>query len=142
MDRTECLALLESAQLGRLACARDGQPYVVPVSMAVMGEDIVGFSLEGQKVEWMRANPKVCIQVDEFDKGRGWRSVVAYGRFEELPDRIGWKVEREKARSVLAQSAEWWLPGGLKPVAKSRTSPLFFRIVIDEITGRRAQQGD
>lgn len=139
MTKSECSELLQSARLGRLACSRDGQPYVVPISMAVVSEQIFGFSLEGRKVAWMRDNPKVCVQADEFDKSNGWRSVVVYGRFEELPDRIGWKVEREKARTVLARDSEWWLPGGLKPVAKGGAAPVFFRIVIDEMTGRQAK---
>nr|MDQ2705825.1 pyridoxamine 5'-phosphate oxidase family protein [Pseudomonadota bacterium] len=100
MDRSECMTLLREARFGRLACARDGQPYVVPISFAVDGNDLYSFSLIGQKVEWMRANPKVCVQADVFEPDGEWRSVVCYGRYEELPDRIGSKIQRERAWSL------------------------------------------
>lgn len=32
----------------------------------------------------MRANPEVCSQVDEIDDMANWRSVIAWGRYEEL----------------------------------------------------------
>ena len=139
LDRSECMALLAAARLGRLACCNDGRPYVVPVHFALEGEFLYGFSLVGRKIAWMRANPHVCVQVDEFDPDRQWRSVVVNGRYEELPDRIGWKVQRERAWSLLSRHAGWWEPGGLKPVTEGTAPHLFYRIGIDEVTGRQAR---
>ena len=139
MDRSECMALLHEARFGRLACAKDGQPYVVPISFAVDGNDLYSFSSTGQKVEWMRANPKACVQADVFDLGGEWRSVVAYGRYEELPDRIGSKIQRERAWSLLSQRANWWEPGSSKPIDEAPTGRLFYRIAIENVTGRRAR---
>jgi len=34
MSEEECRAFLASASLGRLGCARDNQPYVVPTPFA------------------------------------------------------------------------------------------------------------
>lgn len=138
MDRSQCMALLEESRHGRLACARDGQPYLIPITYAADGDYIYSFSLTGRKIEWMRENPKVCLQVDEYADGREWRSVIVYGRYEELPDRIGWKVQRERAWSLLSREAEWWAPGAFKPVAQAPAPHLFYRIVIDEVTGRHA----
>ncbi len=138
MDRPQRMILLASSRHGRLACAKDDQPYVVPITYAADGNNLYSFSLVGRKVEWMRGKPKVCLQVDAFSDGREWRSVVAYGQYEELPDRIGWKVERERAWSLLSREAEWWAPGALKPVAQSPAPHLFYRIVVDEVTGRHA----
>ena len=67
------------------ACARDNRPYVVPITFAFADNNIYSFSLIGQKIEWMRKNPEVCVQVGDFREGREWKSVVAYGVFEELP---------------------------------------------------------
>ena len=139
MDRTACLALLHTARIGRLACALEGQPYIVPVSLALDGSYLDSFSLAGKKVEWMRQNAKVCVHIDDLKSQREWRSVVIYGSFEELPDRIGTKVQRERAWSLLSQHAQWWEPGGLKPVADAPTPHLFYRIHMEEITGRQAQ---
>ena len=139
MDRTGCLALLDAARMGRLGCARDGQPYVVPITFTRDGGYLYGFSLVGQKVSWMRDNPKVCVQLDEFTGTRAWKSVVVQGRYEELPDRIGWKTQRDHAWSLLSRHVDWWEPGGLKPAGEAPTPHLFYRISIDELTGREAR---
>lgn len=136
MDRSQCMALLHASRLGRLGCTKDGQPYVVPITYAADGNNLYSFSLTGRKIDWMRGNPKVCVQVDEFGERREWRSVIAYGRYEELPDRIGWKASRERAWSLLSREAEWWAPGAFKPVAQVPAQHLFYRIVVEDMTGR------
>ncbi len=59
------LDLLARARLGRLACSQGSQPYVVPVYFAYADRSLYGFATLGKKIEWMRANPMVCIEVDE-----------------------------------------------------------------------------
>ena len=88
MSRKECLRELAGARLARLACARENQPYVVPVCLAYdeASGSLYGFTTPGQKVEWMRANPQVCVEVDEIAADDRWVSVIAFGRYEELPE--------------------------------------------------------
>lgn len=141
LDKQQIQSTLAANNLGRLACVKDGQPYVVPITFSFSGIYLYSFSMPGQKVEWMRLNPKVCVQVDEFANAREWKSVVVNGVYEELPDRIGFKHDRERAWSLLSQHANWWEPGGLKPITPplSAASPhLFYRIVIESMTGRQA----
>jgi nitroimidazol reductase NimA-like FMN-containing flavoprotein (pyridoxamine 5'-phosphate oxidase superfamily) len=89
MSREECLRVLAGTRQARLACAHENQPYVVPVSLAYHeapgGACLYGFTTPGLKVEWMRANPLVCIEVDELVAYDQWVSVIALGRYEELP---------------------------------------------------------
>ena len=88
MSREECLRVLAGARLARLACAHENQPYVVPVYLAYHEASgcLYGFTTPGQKVEWMRANPLVCVEVDEIAAYDQWVSVIAIGRYEELPE--------------------------------------------------------
>lgn len=88
MSREECNRMLARARLARLACARENQPYVVPVYLTYHEESgsLYGFTTPGQKVEWMRANPLVCVEVDEIKAYDQWVSVIVNGRFEELPE--------------------------------------------------------
>ena len=91
MSREECLRVLAGARLARLACAQENQPYVVPVYLAYhqpsSGEAcFYGFTTPGQKVAWMRANPLVCVEVDDVAAYDQWVSVIAIGRYEELPE--------------------------------------------------------
>lgn len=138
LTRQECTAILLESRLGHLACVNDNRPYVVPVTFAFADNQIYGFSMIGQKIEWMRKNPEVCLQVDDFKDGREWKSVVVQGVYEELPDRIGSKRERDHAWSLLSKHANWWEPGGLKPIPASGTQHVFYRIRIETVTGRHA----
>ena len=91
MSREECLRVLARARIDRLACAHENQPYVVPVYLVFdeVSGCLYGFTTPGQKVEWMRANPLVCVEVDEIAAFNQWVSVIAFGRYEELPRTSG-----------------------------------------------------
>jgi nitroimidazol reductase NimA-like FMN-containing flavoprotein (pyridoxamine 5'-phosphate oxidase superfamily) len=79
-------AFLRGQRVARLGCQGDGEAYVVPVIYGYDGESVVAVTTEGRKVALLRANPRVCVEVDEYDvDGRGsWRSVIAQGVYEEL----------------------------------------------------------
>jgi nitroimidazol reductase NimA-like FMN-containing flavoprotein (pyridoxamine 5'-phosphate oxidase superfamily) len=143
LSTPECTALLAKNRLARLACASNGQPYVVPIYYAYADHCLYAFSMPGKKINWMRENPLVSVQVDEHGAGREWKSVVVDGRYEELPNRIGHKVERDRAWTVLSKHVDWWEPGALKPITPpvSDHSPhVFFRISIGELSGRAAKE--
>lgn len=76
--------LLHSEWVARLGCHAEGETYVVPISYAYDGSAIYGHSADGLKLRMLRANPKVCIEVDHVDNLANWQSVIAWGRFEEL----------------------------------------------------------
>src|ERR1035438_4037842 len=88
MSRKECLQVLVGARVARLGCTHENQPYVGPVYLAYDEASgcLYGFTSPGQKVEWMRANPQVCVEVDEIAAYDQWVSVIAFGRYEELPE--------------------------------------------------------
>ena len=99
MSRKDCLRVLAGAKLARLACAHENQPYVVPVYLAYDDASgcLYGFTTPGQKVEWMRANPLVCVEVDEIAAHDRWVSVIAFGRYEELPETSASDAMRHRA---------------------------------------------
>jgi nitroimidazol reductase NimA-like FMN-containing flavoprotein (pyridoxamine 5'-phosphate oxidase superfamily) len=143
LSNLECTKLLTANRIGHLACAKDGQPYVVPFYNAHADNHLYAFSMPGKKIDWMRANPLVSVQVDEHDQGRAWKSVIVDGRYEELPDRIGYKLQRDHAWSVLSKHPDWWEPGALKPVippASDSVPHVFFRILIEQVSGRAASE--
>src|SRR5262249_7283634 len=76
---------------------------------------LYGFTTPGQKVEWMRANPLVCVEVDEVTAPDQWVSVIAFGRYEELPQTTrredGRLDEWLRAYQALKTQAVWWEPG-------------------------------
>jgi nitroimidazol reductase NimA-like FMN-containing flavoprotein (pyridoxamine 5'-phosphate oxidase superfamily) len=74
MTNRECCRTLAAARLGRLACALENQPYVVPISFVVNDELVYSFALPGQKIDWLRRNPRVCLEMDDVrqDDQRMW----------------------------------------------------------------------
>jgi uncharacterized protein len=140
MNEEECGAFLTSASLGRLGCALDNQPYVVPIYFAYEPAYIYVLSTFGQKTEWMRANPRVCLEVDEIKDQSQWVSVIANGRYEELPE-PQYTAEREHARKRLGKRYRWWqnaLGERQLRLGDELITSLFFRILIDSMTGLRA----
>jgi nitroimidazol reductase NimA-like FMN-containing flavoprotein (pyridoxamine 5'-phosphate oxidase superfamily) len=142
MSRQDCLAFVAASNLGRLACIANGRPYVVPISYAFEERHLYSFSLEGTKVDWMRANPAVCVLVDQVSTKLSWKTVVVDGQFEELTDTARWREKRDHAWSLLqSRNSLWWLPGSQKPdlnnvVRSSRH--LFYRVNIGNLTGRQS----
>ncbi len=91
MTHDECMQVLARTGLFRLGCANGNRPYVVPVSLVFHRPDrgepcFYGVTIPGQKVEWMRANPMVCVEMDEVAADDQWTSVIVFGRYEELPE--------------------------------------------------------
>lgn len=170
MTRGECLDVLARTRVGRLACAHENQPYVVPIYFVYEEPYLYGFTTPGQKVEWMRSNAQVCVELDEVDDSDQWTSVVVFGRYEELPEasieprvwrgtREAWRrtarpaatacPEPEQARlhahELLQRHAVWWEPGCASSAhrhAGQPMTPLFYRIRVDRISGRRAEATD
>ncbi len=79
MSQEETKALLERATIGRLACANNSQPYIMPLSFAYHAVYLYSFTTAGKKVEWMRTNPKICVQFDEIIASNRWQSVIVNG---------------------------------------------------------------
>lgn len=141
MNESECREALQRATVGRLACARDNQPYVVPVYFAFDGEDIYAFTTVGQKVEWMRTNPRVCLEVDERKAHDRWESVIVFGHYEELPELPEYETARVHAHQLLQTHALWWEPAYVGAAHRDKPhtdTPIFYRITIGRMTGHRA----
>lgn len=142
MTQDECRSALKEASIGRLGCARDNQPYVVPIYFGFAGKQhIYGFTTVGQKVEWMRANPQVCLEIDQKISHNEWTSVIVFGHYEELPAQPQYDAERLEAHRLLKQRAMWWEPAYMSDAHRETfhsIEPVFYRIRIDRMTGRRA----
>lgn len=141
MTRQQSIDLLAHTRFGRLGCARENQPYVVPFYFGYDANYLYTFSTVGQKIEWMRTNPLVCVEIDEVENAEQWVSVVIFGRYEELPDSPEWQSTRELAYEVLRRKPNWWEPGYAKTILHGTPRPLvpcYYRIRIVQITGHRA----
>lgn len=132
LDQNQSSQLLRKERIGRLGCNDDDGPYIVPVNYAFDGECAYLHSLPGQKIEAMRARPRVCLQVDEIEDELNWKSVLAFGTYEEITN----NDERAKAlKHLLARFSR------LTPVESfiagdaGAPAPIVFRIRVSKLTG-------
>lgn len=98
LNEQQIEALLRETVVGRIACHQDDFIYPVPVSYAYDETYIYAHSNEGTKLDVMRKNPNVCFEVDDVTDMTNWRSVIAWGRFEELT-----AENRDKMLTILLQ---------------------------------------
>lgn len=128
LTKAEIDELLHEQVVGRVGCHVGGRTYVVPLIYAYDGNAIHVASIEGMKIEMMRANPSVCFEVDEYVPGT-WRSVIVQGEYEEL--------EGEDATNALdLLQARFGRKGSESNRRLAGPTTVIFRIAIREITGR------
>jgi nitroimidazol reductase NimA-like FMN-containing flavoprotein (pyridoxamine 5'-phosphate oxidase superfamily) len=142
LTNKECVEMLTRLKFGRLGCSRANQPYIVPFNFAYHERHLYSVATLGQKIEWMRTNPLVCVEADEIVDQLHWTSVVVQGRYEECTDTPECRPERELAFTLLQQRASWWEPASVKKAqlgAVEQVIPTYYRIHIDQVTGRRAK---
>ena len=136
LSRSEIEEFLHGQRIARLGCHSDGITYVVPLIYAYEDGAIVAVTTEGLKTAMLRANPRVCVEVDEYDAdGKGsWRSVIAHGTYEELSgDEIEPELAlmRERFARTAGRAAE---PRQLGP------DVVILRISLDEVSGRTVER--
>ena len=110
----ECLAVLAATNLGRLAGVRHNWPGIVPVYFDFYEDALYSFATVGKKIQWMRTNPRVCVEFDEIVDRFNWTTVVVKGRYEELTKspahqaapEAGLRTVRESARLVVSRGGK------------------------------------
>lgn len=133
LDEREIDAFLRRQLVGRVGCHADGRTYVVPVIYVWDGECVYVQSIEGRKIEMMRANPHVCFEVDQYEPDGSWRSVILEGTYEELE---GGRAEAALALLVQRFSGRRHARTG----TRTGRAPVAFRIRSPRITGRRVSR--
>lgn len=138
--------VLRNQIVGRIGCYSDKQIYVVPVTYVYHNGYIYAHSQEGLKIRMMRKNPRVCFESDIIENMVNWRSVIAWGNFEELKT----AAQQEAALKILIDRL---LPivnsESIKPFHPEQEPPLtvekplravVYRIKVIEKTGRYEKQ--
>lgn len=123
----ECLQLLASHPVGRLAVIVDGVPEIYPVNFLLHEGRVLFRTDPGSKLHGLQRTPTVSFEVDEFDESdeTGW-SVLFKGNAAEVTDPL--EVEHAAALPL-----HLWAFGD---------QTRWVRITPTEITGRRIWRRD
>jgi uncharacterized protein len=141
LTEQQALEILRKSTLGRIGCTDGKETYIIPITYLYDGKAIIAHSKIGRKIIMMRENPRVCFEVDHIKTFNNWKTVIAWGNYEEIRD----EAERSKALNAFARrmmhikfsetaalpetSPMRWHP---EPVEKS----IVYKISITKITGR------
>jgi nitroimidazol reductase NimA-like FMN-containing flavoprotein (pyridoxamine 5'-phosphate oxidase superfamily) len=141
MTKEMCIELLKNACIGRIACTAGLQPYITPFSFAYETGFIYCFGTVGKKIETMRTNPLVCIEVENIVSREEWQTLVIQGRYEELSDTPQFSHEIDTAHDLMAKQPVWWHPGYARTLRADGERPMqliWFRVSVLEISGHQA----
>lgn len=136
MAPAEMHELLQRQSFGHLGCSRDGRPYVVPMDYAYDGKELYFFTTEGMKTQFIGANPKVCLQVEEITDRTHWRSVMVIGQAEQLTN----AEETQRAMKLITERNPSLTPAISTTQLDSLGRPVdiaLYRIIPDLIDGRK-----
>lgn len=128
LSKAEIENLLHEQAVGRIACVDNNTPYLVPISYVYDGVNIYCHTIQGRKTEIMRKNPKVCFEVDSFEKLDNWQSVICWGNYEEL-------TKEEERRAAIEKLAQKNLPVLVSRTAKSFPEFPFYPQDLNELEG-------
>jgi len=144
LNKKECIELLQNSYIGRLAFNVGESPYIVPITYYFdqNNNNVISYALEGQKIDAMRKNQSVSMEVDVIDSISQWKSVLVHGQFEELQG-IDAKSQLHEfsqgVKDVINRNEAKKLQFIHEFSSKLRAdgaSPIVYRIKISEITGK------
>jgi nitroimidazol reductase NimA-like FMN-containing flavoprotein (pyridoxamine 5'-phosphate oxidase superfamily) len=104
----------------------------VPINYLLDDGEIYSHALPGKKINAMRAEPRVCLQVDHIQDDLHWSSAIVFGRFEE--------IRSPQRRRVVISKLLTGFPK-MTPVetmiVQDAAAPdsIVFKIVVDRVTG-------
>ena len=132
LNEAEARELIGAGRTGHLGCIVKGEPYVVPVNYLLEDGSIYSHSLPGRKIRALRVHPRACLQVERIEDDFHWRSVIAFGSFEEIHD----ELERAIALRKLLKRFPLLTPVESRVVEDAAPPKVVvFRIRVERATG-------
>jgi len=141
-NNEECERILTGAYSGILVMCHDEEPYAVPINHAYSdGKLYFHCATTGQKLDMIRANPRVCYVVNKYfgdpeDFADGvrchgdWESVIAYGKAQVIDD-------PEELRSAFKIFMNYYSPTYFEPGEDSVKTTRIIVVDLESMTARR-----
>ncbi len=141
LNPSEIDEVLMSSTLGRIGCRQGDKIFIMPVSYAYEHDMVYCQSYEGMKVSLMREYPDVCFEVEWLGSFDEWKTVLAWGIYEELshPDDVAMARSRlSYARLEQKASLSSLPPAESSEQVRGRpeASVVYYRIRLHELSGR------
>ena len=142
INRADIEKILQASRVCRLAMVADNTPYIVPMSFGSrVGKMFFHSAGQGQKIELIKKNPRVCFEVDQVGKlkkaalacdwGVEYKSVIGWGKAELVSDL------KEKTAALNIIMAHYSGKTFEYP-DKMLDRTLVIQVTIDRITGKQS----
>jgi len=141
LTREQALQLLIRQPVAHLGIAIDGEPYVTPMSFVVDDDRILFRTMAGRKLDGIRSNPKVCIEVSSYDEETGdWESVIVRGTasFVDDPSTRQQTIAQLFSKYEKVMGSPLSAGGGLMPLGGH---PFVVEVSMDEVSGMSSDGG-
>jgi nitroimidazol reductase NimA-like FMN-containing flavoprotein (pyridoxamine 5'-phosphate oxidase superfamily) len=145
LNETRINEVLENSIVGRLGYTNGERIFIIPISYFFYNRKyIIAHSREGQKIEILRKNPVVCLEVDLIHNLSNWESVILWGKYEEItsqPDRhyaldlLIRKINQQKIKEMQVAYSEQ-SEVDESTVLPDREKSIVYRIKVENKSGR------
>jgi nitroimidazol reductase NimA-like FMN-containing flavoprotein (pyridoxamine 5'-phosphate oxidase superfamily) len=124
LDRAECLELLRTVTVGRIAFTERGLPAIQPVNFTVDGSNVIIRTSGGGKLAAAVAGAMVAFEADKVDAATrtGW-SVVVMGHASLIRD-------IDQLVALAGPDSHPWLPGRSGHVIRIRSERITGRCIV------------
>jgi len=144
LNEKESKHVLGNNYIGYLGYIDRGRPFVKPITYFYDRKKnvIISYSGNGHKVDAMRKNNHVCLEVAQIDSVNDWKSALAQGTFEQLYASQAKAYLHEFSLGVkdLIIKKEGktvdYLSDFSSKIYNDDDSPIVYIIKVDEISGR------
>ncbi|HEY5570906.1 MAG TPA: pyridoxamine 5'-phosphate oxidase family protein [Bacteroidales bacterium] len=139
--------ILKHSEICRIGMIDNGLPYVLPFNYGYKDHQIyIHCAPVGKKIEVLRANSKVCFEVEEKaellkgEKACRWsavyRSIVGYATVEIITD---FELKRQGLEIIMAHNGA---PELIDFEPKLIDAVLILKLHIDSLTGKKSSNWD
>ncbi len=139
----DCIQLLENNYIGHMAYIYRKRPFIAPITYFFDKENnfIIGYSAEGHKINALRKNKQVALEVSEIESVNDWNSIVVHGTFEEVDGSVAKSYLHKfslgvKHLIIKKKQKELDFISQFSSKSKNDDIPIVFIIKIQEITGK------
>jgi len=137
LSREECWAVLEEGRVAHIAQVDQGEPYVTPMSYVMLDGDFCFRTGAGRRLEALRRDPRMCIEVSRPREDTGWESVVFRGWARIVTEA---RREEEAIAALLAKYHTESALGFSAPAVYPEERPVV-AVTPEQVTGRASGSG-
>ncbi|WP_339895484.1 pyridoxamine 5'-phosphate oxidase family protein [uncultured Algibacter sp.] len=143
LGKSKCKTLLSNNYIGHLAYIYKNRPFVIPITYYYDDSTnaLLGYSGNGHKIDALRLNNGVSVEVAEIDSVNTWKSLVVQGTFREF-EGCSAKINLHKFSEGVKEIIKKKEGKSLKYLSEFSSKifkegpPIVFKIDIEELTGR------